>query len=83
MGRFRHMSQSIEGPLMNWTWSEWTAATEYMHRKDGSKFKSAEELKAQFLKMHADGFKRFPIGECDNYGKDGMCNGHEQEDATT
>jgi hypothetical protein len=70
-----HLSQSITGPLKNWTLKEWKAATEYITRTDGSRF-TVDQLKEAFVEELAKGHKVIPIGECDNFDWEHGCRGH-------
>jgi hypothetical protein len=76
MSKSFHMSQSIEGPLMNWSKKDWRRATGYMTKDGGKKF-TADELKAEFLRMHGEGILYIPLGECDNFDPKEGCKGHE------
>jgi hypothetical protein len=73
------MSQSIEGPLMNWSDQDWCDATKWTTRKDGTKFESGSELKREYLRVHRDGWRVVPYGDCDNFDKEKGCQGHEIE----
>jgi hypothetical protein len=74
-----HMSQSITGPLRNWTRRQWIDATEWITRTDGSRF-TPEGLRAEFERLHSLGNECFPIGTCDNFDPKTGCRGHPMED---
>lgn len=73
-----HICQSIVGPLRTWTKRDWTKATKYMKRSDGSRY-TADELKDAFLAELAQGREVIPIGECDNFDWKVGCKGHPAE----
>ena len=75
-----HMSQSISGPIRNWTKSDWKRATKYMTKDDDSKF-TADELKDEFMKMHQQGIEVMPIGNCDNFCYKNGCMKHPAKSA--
>lgn len=70
-----HMNQSIDGPLNNWTKRQWEQATSYITKDDGGKL-TAEELKAEFVKLKEKGWSCFPTGECSNFCYKKGCLGH-------
>jgi hypothetical protein len=70
------MSQSVTGPLRNWTKKDWKSATRWMQKDDGSKF-SPDELKDFFLEQLAQGREVLPIGVCDNFDFKKGCQGHD------
>lgn len=72
-----HMNQSVTGPLMNWSAKQWREATQWITRADGSRF-TADELKREFLGLHAKGVKCIAIGNCDNFCDQEGCRGHPQ-----
>ena len=72
-----HLCQSVTGPLRNWSGKQWTDATEWITRKDGTRFASGEHLEMEFQRLADNGVEGFPIGDCDDFDpKTGMCNGH-------
>lgn len=71
-----HMCQSVRGPLMNWTKRDWKNATTYITPEGGGRC-TADELKAHFLKLLADGNEVIPIGDCDNFDPKTGCRGHQ------
>ena len=70
-----HLSQSVRGPLLNWSEEDWIQAVEWISRKDGTRF-SPLELKAAFLEHVAQGHNVIPIGDCDNFDYKKGCQGH-------
>ncbi len=70
-----HLSQSVDGPLMNWTMRDWKKATKYITRPDGSRF-SPVELKQAFLDELAQGHRVIPLAPCDNFDFVKGCLGH-------
>jgi hypothetical protein len=76
MNQTIHMSQGVTGPLRNWSCKQWTDATEWITRKDGSKFASGGELEQAFQAMANEGIECFPLGECDNFDPKHGCRGH-------
>jgi hypothetical protein len=70
-----HMSQSIIGPLRNWSPKQWRDATEWITKLDGSKY-TAEGLKAVFEQLYAEGKHCFPIGDCNDFDYKHGCRGH-------
>ncbi len=71
-----HLSQSIRGPLTNWTPLDWKNATKWIHKEDGSNYEPFE-LKQAFLDELAKGHEVVPIGKCDNFDFKEGCKGHE------
>lgn len=71
-----HMAQGIEGPLMNWKTPDWKRFAKACTSMDGRPM-THEQVKAEFLKMHAKGWKVFPIGEpCEGFSHQTGCPGH-------
>lgn len=73
-----HMSQSITGPLTNWSDSDWVGALNWITKDDGSRYSSATELRAKFVSLLQDGWLVAPIGECCNFDKKRGCMGHAE-----
>jgi hypothetical protein len=71
-----HMSQSITGPLRNWTPKQWNQAVEYITNDDGSQYASGKALKAEFQRLADCGIECVPIGKCDNFDYKHGCMGH-------
>lgn len=76
-----HMSQSVRGPLMNWTPRQWQEATDWMKRDDGSRYESGDALKAAFLDLLVAGNEVIPVGECDDFDPKKGCRGHDIPDS--
>lgn len=73
-----HLSQSVTGPLRNWTKRDWKRACNWITPKAGGRY-TPEKLKDKFLKLLADGWEVIPCGEdCDNFDKKNGCLGHTQ-----
>lgn len=77
-----HLSQSITGPLLNWTSSDWQNATKWITKKDGSAY-SARELKMLFIQELSKGHEVIPMGDCDNFDYKRGCLGHTAKSAGT
>lgn len=76
-----HMCQSVRGALRNWNGRQWNEATEWITRKDGSKFSSGEELELRFQELLDAGNEVIPIGDdCDNFDPKKGCLGHALPD---
>ena len=71
------MSQSLTGPLANWTWRDWYRATKWWHL-NGIK-PSWRQLKSAVQELVDQGHEVIPYGECDNFDKVRGCLGHEYE----
>lgn len=75
-----HLCQSVRGAIRNWNGRQWNDATEWITRKDGTKF-TGEELEHLFHTMLAEGIEVIPFGdECDNFDPKTGCRGHEIPD---
>lgn len=70
------MSQSVVGPLANWTKKQWNDATKWTFKADGSKFRDGQELKNTFIDLLASGKRVIPTGDCDNFDYQKGCQGH-------
>lgn len=79
MTEFKHMSQSITGPLVNWNDSDWIKALDWITRDDGTRYSSVSELRRQFVNLLLEGCHVVPLGKCDNFDKVKGCLGHEKE----
>lgn len=72
----KHMSQSVTGPLKNWTKGDWNRMAKGWNRPDGTS-PTGEELKDYFLDKLSEGWRVLPMGDCDNFDKQKGCQGHE------
>ena len=75
-----HMCQGIEGPLMNWKAVDWARFAKCCKSDDGKPM-TRDEVKAEFLAMHAKGWKVMPIGApCEGFSYQTGCPGHPVPD---
>lgn len=71
----RHFCQSVEGALKNWKRREWVSIMK------SNSLKSVEEAQELFWKLHSEGKRVIPIGDCDNFDFKTGCRGHESKNA--
>ncbi len=77
-GKTYHCSQSIDGPLMNWTEEEWEENCQWMLDHNNEKFKSGRDLKRVFLDEAFKGHRVVPVDGCDNFDYHQGCLGHDK-----
>jgi hypothetical protein len=80
MSKIKHCCQSVTGPLRNWTKRQWTSATKWITRGDGTTFASGAELKDMFLDALSKGYKVLPMCDCPNFDKEKGCQGYDEPD---
>lgn len=69
------MSQSVTGPLRNWSDKDWNRNAKAWTKADGG-HPTGGELKDFFLKKLGEGWEVLPVGECDNFDRKEGCKGH-------
>lgn len=77
-----HLSQSIVGPLVNWSDSEWLDALKWITR-EGKQYACVEDLRRAFVDELRDGHEVVPIGDCDDFDWKKGCRGHAIPDVPT
>lgn len=76
IGKRMHMSQSVQGPLINWSDEEWEEARHWC-LNNGEKLSSGLELKRIFVNLAYEGWRVIPVHGCDNFDKEKGCLGHD------
>ena len=70
----RHICQSVDGALSNWTMKEWKSVAKENNL-------TVAELKDVFRKYKADGKRVIPLGEpCEGFSYWSGCPGHEVDE---